>query len=362
MSEPRRLIPLAQAQRPLLVGIDLGGTNIKVGVVDDAGQPLSRVSAPSEVKKGPEDGVRRMAKLVADAIKQSGAAAGDIVAAGLGTPGPIDLAAGLLVSPNNLPGWWNFPLRDRVSEACGLPVFFANDANAAAYGEYWAGSGKAFHSMVMFTLGTGVGGAIIIGDLSVDGENGAGAELGHIIIDYNESARMCMCGLPGHLEGYASATAVVRRTEEALAAGERSSILARLEHGDPLSAMLVAVEAEQGDWVALQIVLETARYVGIGAASLMHTIDPNGVVIGGAMTFGMHTTEVGRRFLARVKQEIAQRTLPMLAERTTVDYASLGGDAGYIGAAGLARRDRRGSAASGQSPRPEGTGYPVAGG
>jgi hypothetical protein len=120
-------------------------------------------------------------------------------------------ANGLLIDPPNLPGWQHFPIRDRVQQACGRPVSYANDAAAAAYGEFWVGSGRTMHSMVLFTLGTGVGGGIIIGDLLVQGENSFGSELGHLIIDYNDTAAMCPCGLRGHLEAYASESAIIER-------------------------------------------------------------------------------------------------------------------------------------------------------
>jgi glucokinase len=253
----------------------------------------------------------------------------------------MDIPAGMLIQPVNLKGWDNFPIRDRLAHHCGLPVSFANDAAAAAYGEFWIGSGQAFHSMVLLTLGTGIGCGIIIGDCSIDGENSHGAECGHIIIDCSEGARVCGCGQPGHLEAYASATAVVKRTEEALRAMRTSSLTRRMAAGEALTPLLLAEEAEAGDHLSLEIILETARYLGIGIVSLLHTIDPNGVLLGGAMTFGGSQSELGRRFLARIKQEIDRRAFPLLAERIVLDYASLGGDAGFIGAAGIARVDHQ---------------------
>ena len=144
------------------------------------------------------------------------------------TPGTMDIPRGMFLQPHNLPHWHYFPIRDCVAEAFGLPTAFANDANAAAYGEFWVGSGQKYHSIVMLTLGTGVGGGIIIGDLSVDGENSHGSECGHIIIDSSPTARMCGCGQPGHLEAYCSATALVKRTQELLANGRASSLTQRI--------------------------------------------------------------------------------------------------------------------------------------
>jgi glucokinase len=347
------------------VGVDLGGTNIKVGVVDDRGRVLDHFSIPTDVERGPEDGARRMGHAVRQALDELGIKRRDVGGVGLGSPGTMDIPAGMLIRPHNLPGWYDFPIRDRVSHHCGFPVTFANDANAAAYGEFWVGRGHDFHSMVLLTLGTGVGGGIIIGDLLVDGENSHGGELGHIIIDYTESARVCPCGQLGHLEAYASATAVIARTAEALgiADGEnrrprangkasrraarnrqpgkasrpKTSVWSRLQAGQELTPLMLAEEAEQGDEFSLGLIMETARFLGIGIVTMLHTIDPNGVVLGGQMTFGGNESKLGRRFLARIKEEIDRRAFPTIARRITLDFATLGGHAGFIGVAGVAR-------------------------
>jgi glucokinase len=327
----------SQATPPFFAGIDLGGTNIKVGVVDDLGRPVAKQSIPTNVKKGPEDGARRMGETVLRVIEQVGLKPGDVVHVGLGSPGMMDVPSGMLVDPPNLPGWVNFPIRDRVSQHCGRPVAFANDANAAAYGEFWVGSGRTMHSMIMLTLGTGVGGGIILGDVSVDGEHSHGSECGHVIIDYRDDARMCPCGLSGHLEAYASAKAIVKRAHEAIAHGHKTSLSARLEHGDELTALMIAQDAEAGDAFALELILETAKYLGVGITTLIHTIDPDGVVLGGAMTFGGHGNPIGKQFLDAVRAEVHRRVFSTLVGRVSIDFAMLGGGAGFIGAAGIAR-------------------------
>ncbi|HUY31215.1 MAG TPA: ROK family protein [Pirellulales bacterium] len=341
MPESRRFLPLAEAQGPFFVGVDLGGTNMKVGVVDDRGRPLSWISIETEPQRGAEDATRRMAQAVLRAIAAAGLQLAQVARVGLGSPGTMDLPAGLLVDPANLPGWINFPIRDTLARQCGLAVAFANDAAAAAYGEFWVGSGKELPSMVLFTLGTGIGAGIIVGERSIDGEHSHGAECGHIIIDYRDDARLCTCGQTGHLEAYASAPAVVKRTREALDSGQTSSLAARIEAGETLTPLLLAQEADAGDELSMEIILDTARYLGVGVVSVMHTIDPSGIVLGGAMTFGCEKTAVGRRFIERVREEVRRRAFPVLAERTKIDYATLGGDAGYIGAAGLARAEHR---------------------
>ncbi|MCS7303637.1 MAG: ROK family protein [Thermoguttaceae bacterium] len=337
MSSHHTWIRPEQAQKPFFVGVDLGGTNVKVGLVDDLGRTLAYRTIPTEPEKGPEDATRRMALAVQETIAQAGLKLQDVARVGLGSPGTMDIPGGYLICPVNLKGWDGYPIRDKLAQYCGLPVSFENDANAAAYGEYWVGSGRAFHSMVLLTLGTGIGCGIIIGDLVIRGENSHGAECGHIIIDCREDAMICSCGQPGHLEAYASATGVIKRTEAALATGRFSSLRHRLAGGEKLSPLLVAEEAEKGDPLCLEIVLETARYLGIGIVTIMHTIDPNCVLLGGAMTFGGRESRLGQQFLARIKQEIDRRAFALLAQRIVLDFASLGGDAGYIGAAGIAR-------------------------
>ncbi|MGQ9575722.1 MAG: ROK family protein [Thermoguttaceae bacterium] len=337
MPDPRQFVSRQEAKAPLFVGIDLGGTTIKLSVVDDLGRPLCWHSIPTEVQRGPEDGAQRMGQAVRQAIADARIAPSDVAGVGLGSPGGLDYHAGVMVNPTNFPGWGGFPIRQRLSHHCGLPVTLANDASAAAYGEFWVGSGRSFHSLVLLTLGTGVGCGIIIDELILEGEHGHGAECGHILIDPAPDARICSCGQTGHLESYASATGVISRTRDALAAGRPSSIAQRLAAGAELTPLVVAEQAEAGDPLALEIVLQTARYLALGIVSLLHTIDPTGVLIGGAMTFGANQRELGRRFLDQLRQEVRRRTFPMLAEKTIIDFASLGPDAGVIGAAGIAR-------------------------
>jgi glucokinase len=338
MAHSRQITRLAQAKPPFFAAVDVGGTNIRIGVVDDLGRPLAHHGMSTEEEKGPQQAIDRINQSLRTTIDQAGIEYNSICRVGLGTPGTMDVAAGVLLEPGNLPHWWHFPIKGALEEACELPVTFANDARAATYGEFWVGSGRVLHSMVMFTLGTGVGGGIVIGDLLVEGEHSAGSELGHLIIDYNDDARMCSCGQRGHLEAYASATSVVKRTEELLAAGRQSSLSQRIANGNELSGKMIDEEARAGDPLSLELIAETARYLGIGVVSAMHAIDPQGVVIGGAMTFGQHESPTGRAFLEGIKQEVRARAFPFLADKITIDYASLGGDAGLIGAAGLARR------------------------
>ena len=335
------LLPLARATPPLYAGVDLGGTNIKSALVDDRGRLVAFRSESTLATRGPEDAAERMGRGVHALAADAGIAVADVARVGVGSPGPLDIPAGTIVRAGNLPGWDGFPLRDRVAAHCGRPVTFANDANAAAYGEFWVGSARGLGSLVMLTLGTGVGGGIIVGDVNVEGEHSHGSECGHILVDPSPRARVCPCGFPGHLEAYASATSIVALARERLAAGAAGPLAAAVAAGEELSTVLLGRLARDGDEVARGVLLEAARWLGIGIVSLMHAIDPAIVVLGGAMTFGGEADAAGKMFIDGVRAEVRSRAFPLLAERTPIRYATLGGDAGSIGAAGLARLDHR---------------------
>ena len=335
MSQVETIAPQA-AQRPLFVGIDIGGTSIKFGLVDDLGRAVGKSSVPTHEERGPDEAMGRTVEEMKALLARMGLTGDDVGAIGIGSPGPQDCPSGMIIAPDNLPHWKDFAVVDFVKKATGKEIVaFANDANAAAFGECWVGRGREFHSIVMFTLGTGVGGGIIIGDLLLEGDHSAGGELGHIIIDMNPNARMCASGR-GHLEGYASATAVVQRAEEALAQGVKTSVRDRLVK-EKLTPVVLWEEARSGDRFAYDLIMETADYLGIGVVTLIHVINPGAVIIGGAMDFGGNEDEIGRTFIQRVREVVRRRAFPIPAARTTIDFAQLGGDAGYIGAAGIAR-------------------------
>ena len=345
----RFLLPLSQARLPLYAGVDLGGTNIKSALVDADGRVVAFHTEPTHASRGPEDAAARMGRMVHTLAGMAGVATSDLAGVGLGTPGPQDLRAGVILRAGNLPGWDNFPIRDRLAAHCGHAVAYANDATAAAYGEFWVGSGRDHDSLILLTLGTGVGGGIIIDGDSLDGAHSHASEFGHIIVDTAATARSCPFGHSGDLEAYCSATALKARARDAIDRLRETSppenggsLAAAVAAGEELTPILVAREAAAGDPLATELVLETARWLGIGIVTLMHTLDPEAVLIGGAMTFGGERDPVGKAFIDRVRAEVKARAFPLLAEKTVIRYASLGGDAGSIGAAGLARRRARG--------------------
>lgn len=312
---------------PFYLGIDLGGTNIKSGVVRDDGHPVSSVSVKTRARLGPEAGLANLADAARRAVEASGVGWDQIAAVGLGSPGTMDIDAGVLLDPPNLPGWTNLPIRDRLAALLGKPTILQNDGNAAAFGEYWAGAGRETQSVVLFTLGTGIGCGIIDRGRIVEGRHSNGAECGHLIIQA-DNARQCSCGAYGHLEAYASATALVKRAREALALDASSA----LRDNESLSSRSIGEAAAAGDALARRLMSDTARYLAIGAVCLMNTVDPDIILFGGGMI------AAGASFLDEIRGHVQAMAFPIPAARTRIDYAALGGDAGFIGAAGCARQ------------------------
>ena len=328
---------MAGSSSSLFLGLDLGGTNVKAGVVNDKGNVISSCSVPTEAIHGPDAGVQNIVTAAFQAVAAANLSMDRIVAVGLATPGTMDIPGGMLLNPPNLPGWSNYPIRDRVTSVLKRPTILQNDANAAAYGEYWAGSAKNVRSLLFYTLGTGLGGGVIVDDHIIEGEHSHGSELGHVILEMNDG-RLCTSGQFGTAEAYVSATALIKRFRDALDDNVVTSVRDRVAQGEELTPLLIAEEAEQGDPLSADLIMEMGRYLGAAITTAVHVIDPAMVLLGGAMTFGRLETAIGREFLHRVHQEFRSRTFATLADRISIEYASLGSDAGFIGAAGCARK------------------------
>ncbi len=308
-------------EKALFVGLDVGGTTMKAAVIDEEGKAFPSVSSDTEASKGAEHGLATMLQTIRNAVETAGKMMEDISAIGVATPGPMDIPAGLLLEPTNMKLWRNMPVRQLIHDHFQLPTAFQNDANAAALGEYWIGAGKGSQSMVMFTLGTGIGGGIILHDCVLEGRHSHGGELGHTKIETSHP-RPCECGSQGCLEAYASATSVVKRYREAKPDANDANLTCRG----------VFEKADRGDATAKKIVEETAYYLALAAANLMHTIDPDMIVFGGGMI------AAGEPFLTRIRSYIGELAFPVPAARIEVRFALLGSDAGFIGAAGCARQ------------------------
>ena len=358
LPDHRTLHAVKDAVPPFYVGVDVGGTSVKIGLVDDFGNPIDTGEVDVDgvhksvvvikTEPRPQLAVELMAEAVTALLKRLEIDQSLCGGIGLGIPGTMDKSTQKLRRLPNLPTWADFPICEELSKALDLPVLFCNDANAAAYGEYWIGSASGQPSLALLTLGTGIGTGIIIEGKSVDGSIGFGGECGHIIIDSAEDALLCGCGQRGHLEAYCSASAVARRTIS-LTMRRESSMRPRITQETRLADIpkIVYLEAESGDELALEIISDTAKYLAIGIVTLLHTIDAACILLGGAMTFGGKTSPLGQRFLSQITHEVTSRTFPAIAENVLIDFAALGSDAGYIGAAGLVREHVKGTQSSG---------------
>ena len=342
MSYDAKLIDVTDSTAPYYWGIDIGGTGIKLGLVDDEGRTVAFTKIPTREGEGPDAAMDQIRDSVVETEKSLGVV-GKVPQIGLGSPGPMDLKEGLLVEPPQLPSWWGFKIVDALTERLGRPISFLNDANAAAFGEFWLGSGQGDTSMVLLTLGTGVGGGVILDSELVNGVNSCGSECGHMIIDPSPDAQLCIWGGGrGHLEAYASASGVVQRTRQRLTEGAKSSISGMLGGNDSeLTAKKVYEAAMEGDELALEIVDETGKWLGIGITSIVHMADPGSIVLGGAMNFGGPGCELGERFLDGVRAEFKRRTFANVYAGTTIKFATLGANAGYLGVAGYARKEHQ---------------------
>jgi glucokinase len=319
------------SQRSYYVGLDVGGTTMKAAVVDETGKPHPSVTLPTEPQKGQEAGLETMCRCIRECVQAAGLQMSDIAAIGVATPGPMDIPAGMILDPANLKPWKNVPVRQYIADHFKLPTAYQNDANAAALGEYWVGAGHDVKSMVLFTLGTGVGGGIIMDDRVLEGRHSHGGELGHMTIRMTDG-RLCGCGRRGCLEAYGSATSTVKRAKEALAQdGGKSALHAVMNaNSGNLTGKDIFVAGAAGDELANQVIDETAYYLAVGAANLMHIIDPDMIVFGGGMA-------VGDDFLNRIRKYVKENALPLPAEKTVVRFAQLGSNAGFIGSAACGR-------------------------
>ncbi|HUW58176.1 MAG TPA: ROK family protein [Planctomycetota bacterium] len=312
-----------------LVGIDLGGTNINVGVTDDVGKVITKHAVPLGRPKTRHDVLDAIYRAAEETLSRAGMEADAVRAIGIATPGVLDIENGVVVKASNLPDWENVALRDLVRKRFGVPTVLENDANAAAWGEYWAGAGKEVASMVMLTLGTGIGGGIVIDGKLWHGFRDSAAEIGHVTIDYD--GRKCACGNIGCLEAYASAASTVRRFIEAVRSG-KSSNLERMvqERPEGVTSKMIYEEALKGDGLCRKIMEETGFYLGVGIVSVLHFLNPEMVVLTGGLT------GAGSMLMDPVKRVVSERALPRFREDLQIVFARLGEDAGFIGAAGCA--------------------------
>ncbi len=312
----------------LAVGLDVGGTNTKGLIADGTGKVITEVVAETRAAEGPEHVLNLMSDCIGKLLNNAGLTLSDIKGIGVGFPGEIEWSAGIVRVAPNLPGWKRVPLRERLRERFRTKVCLDNDANAAALGEYLYGVARSVQNIIFFTLGTGIGGGLILGGQLFRGASGMGAELGHMTID--PIGPRCGCGNFGCLEALAAAPSVVRRAQDGLSCGVGSA-LHEAVRGRPeqLDVALIARVAREGDPFAREVLAEAGRYLGIGIANAINIFNPEMVVLGGGMM------NAGDLVLVPARAEARRRSLEGPFEEAQIRTATLGERTGRVGAAAL---------------------------
>lgn len=310
-----------------LVGVDLGGTTIKVAFISMDGEIIEKWEIPTD--KSGERIVDDIAKAIDEKVKELGESKDKLAGIGMGAPGPVDLETGVIYRTVNL-GWKNYPLKDRLEKATGLPAAVENDANIAALGEMWKGAGNREKDLICITLGTGVGGGIIVNGEIVHGNSGAGGEIGHMQSVVKGGAP-CNCGKTGCLETVASATGIARIAQEKIQVGGEGSQLKTLyEKNGSLTAKDVFDAAKKGDYQAMEVVEEVTMHLGLALATLASALNPAKIVIGGGVS------KAGNFLIEKVRHYFQQFVFPE-ASSAEIAIAALGNDAGVIGGAWLVK-------------------------
>jgi glucokinase len=305
-----------------VIGVDLGGTNLRTALLTPEGEVLEKFKEATGASEGHKKVIDRLIGSIERQRRIAEEHGRAVAAVGVGAPGVILAHQGVVVKSPNFPDWNNLPLKQVLETALNLPVFIENDANAAALGEQWRGAGRGIGSMILLTLGTGVGGGIILDGRIWRGADGMAGEVGHMTII--PDGRRCGCGNTGCLEMYASARGIVMSYGERVAQGGPPTADA------PVSAADVYRKADEGDTLALDVMRQMGRFLGIGIANLINIFNPEMLVVGGGVK------DAWPYFIDATRGEIRRRAFAFPAERTRLVPSVLGDDAGMVGAAAAA--------------------------
>jgi glucokinase len=324
-----------------IIGVDLGGTNIVVGALPmdgGDGAVFGLRSVPTEAHRGAKFVVDRIVGLIEETrdevVAQVGGRREEFAGVGIGSPGPLDRETGTVINTPNL-GWRNFPLRDLIANAVGLPATLDNDANCATYGEWWVGAGRNVNTLIGLTLGTGIGGGIVLNGEIFHGVSDAAGEIGHMTID--STGRKCKCGNYGCLEAYASGPAIALRAVEGIEAGAESLLPALVDGRlEDVTAATVYEAVVLGDPYANEVMRETAKFLGAGVANIVNILNPDMVVIAGGVT------RAGDHLFVPLRAEIRRRAFKSAEEACQIVSGQLPGTAGLIGAAAVFKKETYG--------------------
>lgn len=319
--------------KDVYLGIDIGGTSVKVGFVDEEGTIIKKWEIPMVKEDLGEHFLKKLWDSILVEKKELSLKEEQILAIGVGSAGFIHAEKGFIYKSVNI-GWENFPLGEKLNELSNLPVFVENDANIAALGELWQGSGKGEDHLIMVTLGTGVGGGIIVNKQVLNGENGTAGEIGHMIVEKN--GVLCNCGRKGCLETIASATGIVRIALEKIKENPQSKLALHYNKTKEITAKDVFQLAKAQDQVAKEIVTKVGEVLGLAIANLGAVINPGKVLIGGGVS------RAGDQLLKVVQRAFQKYALPRVKNVCEIEIAKLENDAGIIGAAYLAKSKQNG--------------------
>lgn len=314
-----------------ILGIDLGGTSVKFAIISSTGEILEKWTIATNILEEGKHIVPSIIASVKEHLERYQLTAEDFLGIGMGSPGKVDAAAKTVIGAYNL-NWRTLQeIGKQMEEALKMPFFIDNDANVAALGEQWKGAGRGDNDVVMFTLGTGVGGGVVANGQMVRGFGGAAGEVGHITVEINKGFD-CTCGKKGCLETVASATGILNLARQFAEeyAGD-SMIKAKIDNGDAVTAKDIFDEARAGDFFATEIVEKFCQYLGLAASHIANTLNPSAIVIGGGVS------AAGEYLLNNIIKYYYEYTFPQTRDVTKIVLAELGNDAGVIGAAQLVR-------------------------
>ncbi|OGO22757.1 MAG: hypothetical protein A2Z28_06590 [Chloroflexi bacterium RBG_16_51_9] len=316
---------IKKQERPVLA-VDIGGTKMAMAIISEQGEVIARQSQPTLAHEGQQAVIKRLLSGIDQLLKETNLLPPKLNAISLATAGIIDIRKNLVTVSPNLPGWHDVPLRRIIAEKYRTPTYLLNDADAAALGEHHFRAGRSQNTLILLTLGTGIGGGIIIDGKLYFGSAGTAAEIGHMVIDVN--GPVCSCGRNGCLEALASGTAVAREAIGRIRGG-RQSILTKMTGNriENITAEQVNLAAKDGDELAREIIDQAAYYLGIGVTNLVNIFNPEVVIIGGSMA------DMGDLLLQPVRAMVAEKAFPLYAQTVEIVPAQLGNDAGLFGAA-----------------------------
>ena len=311
------------------IGIAVGGTNVKIALVDDNGKIIYSNSVPTYAKMGYEYTVNNIKQAIKDLMKETNTTPSDIEGIGFDFPGQVDCKTGVVKLAPNIPGWVNVPIAQMIEDEFHIPTRIDNDVRCAALGELKFGAGRGCENFICITVGTGIGSGIVINGKVVRGATNAAGELGHIKLQMN-GGPICGCGDTGCLEAFASGPAIVAMAQEYIKGGKSTKFreMAAVEGGE-ITPYMVAKAAEEGDPVAKRIFEIVGEYIGIGLTSVINLLNPERVIIGGGVA------ESGELLLGPIRKTIKERAMVVAGNAVEIVPAQLGNSAGVIGASML---------------------------